>query len=469
MHVGDTRGHFDRDAGAFTGRDDLRLFMRDALRGYERTREATTARFADHALGRHIASAIKWEAIEGLDRHLDEFARRLEARGAKVCWASSAAEARDYIVGLARDRGARRIVKSKCMTTEEIELNAALEAAGCEVTESDLGEYIVQIRGEGPFHFVFPAMHLKRGEISADFVRHLGTEPTDSPEELTMIARRTLREKFLAADMGITGANFGVAETGMVSVTENEGNARLTLALPRIHVVVMGIEKILPRLEDLALFLPLLATAGTGQLITCYNSLVGGPRQPGESDGPEEMHVVLLDNGRTRLLADPEARDALRCIRCGACLNACPVYKNIGGHAYGTPYQGPIGSVIMPRLRALEEWQHLSFASSLCGACTETCPLGIDLHHQLLRNRHLAAQAAGSSAWRLAFRAFAFVARRPLLYRFAVAAARPLLRIFGRGGFGSVNPLRAWTATRDLPPAPTATFRSYWEKRHPES
>jgi len=217
-------------------------------------------------------------------------------------------------------------------------------------------------------------MHLTRGDISELFTHELGSAPTQNPEDLTMIARRVLRQKYINADVGLTGANFAIAETGMISITENEGNARLTAALPKVMITLLGIEKVLPRLEDLALFLPMLATAGTGQPLTCYNSLYGGPRQTGESDGPEEFHVILLDNHRTELLADAEQRDALHCIRCGACLNVCPIFRNVGGHTYGTTYSGPIGSVITPHLRGLQDWKHLSYASSLCGACTETCP-----------------------------------------------------------------------------------------------
>src|SRR5512133_965972 len=260
-------------------------------------------------------------------------------------------------------------------------------------------------------------MDLRRGEISEMFAGELGDCPTDNPEDLTMIARRVLREKYITADIGFTGANFAVAETGMVSITENEGNARLTAALPKVMVTLLGIEKVLPRLEDLALFLPMLATMGTGQALTCYNSLYGGPRQPGETDGPEEFHVILLDNQRTALLADAEQRDSLHCIRCGACLNVCPVYRNIGGHTYGTTYSGPIGSVITPHFRGLQEWKHLSFASSLCGACTETCPVKIDLHHHLLQNRRNAIRQQPTWWERLAFKAFAKVINSPSVYQ----------------------------------------------------
>jgi L-lactate dehydrogenase complex protein LldF len=308
-------------------------------------------------------------------------------------------------------------------------------------------------------------MHLKRDEISALFERELGTAKTDSPEELTMIARRFLRQHYINADMGISGGNFIVAETGMISITENEGNARLTTALPKIHVALIGIEKILPRLADLSLFLPMLATAGTGQQITCYNSMYGGPRQPGEVDGPEEFHVVLLDNHRTRLLADPEQRDALHCIRCGACLNVCPIFKNIGGHAYGTTYQGPIGSVITPHFRGLQDWKHLSGASSLCGACTEACPVKIDIHHHLLQNRRNAV--AEKKIWweRFIWWGFRHLMKRPWAYKMAIRLA-PLGQMFHPLVLGTeADPVQSWTKTRDFPEAAPQSFHDWWQTR----
>src|SRR3954468_13928886 len=369
-----------------------RDIVQTALRKYEIVRDKSRGAFQDYRAARQAAAETKWEALNHLDKYLAEFADKLEARGTKVHWASTAQQARDIILGIIREKKARSIVKSKAMTSEEIHLNEALEGAGFQVVESDWGEFIVQLRKEPPYHIVFPAMHLTRGDISELFTRELGSAPTQNPEDLTMIARQALRQKYITADVGLTGANFAIAETGMISITENEGNARLTAALPKTMITLVGIEKVLPRLEDLALFLPMLATAGTGQAITCYNSMYGGPRQPGEADGPEEYHVVLLDNSRTRLLADAEQRDALHCIRCGACLNVCPIYKNVGGHTYGTTYSGPIGSVITPHLRGLQNWKHLSYASSLCGACTEACPVKIDLHHHLLQNRRNAAK-----------------------------------------------------------------------------
>jgi len=446
---------------------DLRQrdWIQSALSGYYARRDECEHRFQSWSGARDAAADLKWEAVNHLDRYLDEFASRLEARGTRVFWAPDAQAARDYIVGVAREHKVRSIIKSKSMTAEEIHLNEALEQAGLEVVESDLGEYIVQLRREPPYHLVFPAMHLTRQQISDLFHDRLGSEPTNNPEKLTMIARRVMRRKYCEADMGISGANFAIAETGMISITENEGNARLTTSLPKIHVAIVGIEKVLPKLSDLALFLPMLATAGAGQPITCYNTLYGGPRQPGEPDGPEEFHVVLLDNRRTELLADAEQRDALHCIRCGACLNVCPVFKNVGGHSYGTTYQGPIGSVITPHLRGLQDWKHLSQASSLCGACTETCPVKINLHHHLLHNRRNVMRARPVFREKLLPITFAFVMRRPALYQFMARLGRiaqPLQRLV-QGTL--LDPLRAWTKTRSFPPLAEKSFREQWRER----
>jgi L-lactate dehydrogenase complex protein LldF len=463
--VSSALGPFKRALQSVTRDRAYRQWMQSALAEYEAVRAGTQARFGDWEAARRGAASIKWQAIEQLDVHLEQFASNLEARGTKVFWAKSGEEAGAYVLDVIRAHNARTIVKSKCMTSEEIHLNELLAREGYDVVESDLGEFIVQLREEPPYHFVFPAMHLKREEISSVFQDKLGSEPTGDPEALTMIARRVLRRKYIEADVGFTGANFGVAETGMISITENEGNARLTMSLPKVHIALMGIEKVLPRMEDLALFLPMLATAGTGQALTCYNSLIGGPRQPDEPDGPEEFHVVLLDNRRTRLLADSQQRDALRCIRCGACLNVCPIFKNIGGHSYGTTYQGPIGSVITPHLRGLQEWKHLSQASSLCGACTETCPVKIDLHKHLLRSRQDAASAYPGWRQKSLFRLFAFVMRRPALYRAADKIGRLLLRLSGPIEGTWLDPLGAWRRTRSLPQPAKRSFKDYWKTR----
>ncbi len=456
---------FKKDAGKLTRDLEHRRRIHVALNKYQAARNSRQSAFQSWEEARTAAAEVKYEAVNRLDQHLLDFARRFEARGGKVHWASSAAQARQIIVQIIQQRNARSIVKSKAMTTEEIHLNEALEKAGFKVIESDLGEYIVQLRKEAPYHFVFPAMHLTRGEISELFERELGTAPTDNPEELTMIARRVLRKHYITADVGITGGNFAIAETGMISITENEGNARLTAALPKTMISVMGIEKVLPQMKDLALFLPLLATAGAGQAMTCYNSMYGGPRQADECDGPEEFHVVLLDNNRTQILADPEQRDTLHCIRCGACLNVCPIYRNVGGHTYGTTYQGPIGSVITPHLRGLQTWKHLSGASSLCGACTETCPVKIDLHHHLLHNRRNAATEKPVWWERTAWQIAGFVLNHPLLFRLAGRFARIAQYVHPVVKSTLLDPARAWSSSRELPRVAKRSFADYWNSR----
>ena len=288
---------------------------------------------------------------------------------------------------ISKERNCKIIVKSKSMVTEEIHLNQFLEKNGIESVETDLGEYIQQLDGEPPYHIVTPAMHKSKEDVAKLFSNKLGTSPKLTPEELTLVARHNLREKFVQAEIGITGANFIISDIGAIALTENEGNARLTTAWPKTHIVIVGIEKMIPSVSDLALMWPLLSTYGTGQKMTVYSSILSGPRQPGETDGPEEMFVILLDNNRTNILADKVQRESLYCIRCGACLNVCPIYKNIGGHTYGTTYSGPIGSVISPNLNGMEEYKHLSYASSLCGACTEVCPVKINIHGLLLVNR----------------------------------------------------------------------------------
>jgi L-lactate dehydrogenase complex protein LldF len=456
---------FEQDTARVTADLVHRERIRSAMGKYDVTRRATQSAFTDWEQARQTAADTKWSAINHLDQHLLEFEKNATARGTQVHWARDAAEARQIILDIVRAQNARHIIKSKVMTSEEIHLNDALEAAGYGVIESDLGEFIQQLKHEAPYHFVFPCMHLSREEISDLFENTLKTAPTHDPEELTMIARRWLRDKYLQADVGITGANFIVADTGMISITENEGNARLTAALPKTMISLVGIEKVIPRLADLALFLPMLATAGTGQPLTCYNTAYGGPRQPDEPDGPDAWHVVLIDNHRTTLLADPEQRDALHCIRCGACLNVCPIFKNIGGLSYGTTYQGPIGSVITPHLRGLQDWKHLSSASSLCGACTATCPVKIDLHHHLLHNRRNAATENPSTLETLLWHAYARLVNYPSLFRLLIKLTRPLQKLHPLIARTLLDPARAWTQSRSLPDLPDQTFRDLWAKR----
>ena len=362
--------------------------------------------FADVHLARERAKNIKWKAIETLDKQLEQFESMIMKRGAKVIWAEDGQQALDAIQKICEEKKCKTIVKSKSMVTEEIHLNDFLEKNGIESVETDLGEYIQQLDGEPPYHIVTPAMHKSKEDVAKLFAEKLGTDPKATPEQLTLVARNILREKYVQAEIGITGANFIISDIGAVAVTENEGNARLSCAWPKTHIVIVGIEKMVPSMNDLALFWPLLATYGTGQRVTVYNTIIAGPKQENEKDGPEEMYVILLDNGRTNILANEKQRESLYCIRCGACLNACPVYKNVGGHTYSTPYSGPIGSVITPHLKPLGEWKHLSYASSLCGNCTEVCAVKINLHELLLENRHEAVEEGYSSfgermAWKM--------------------------------------------------------------------
>jgi L-lactate dehydrogenase complex protein LldF len=362
--------------------------------------------FADVNIAREKAKNIKWKAIETLDKQLENFEATITKRGAKVIWAEDSQQALDAILKICKEKKCKTLVKSKSMVTEEIHLNAFLEKNGIESVETDLGEYIQQLDGEPPYHIVTPAMHKSKEDVARLFAEKLGTDPKATPEQLTLTARVRLREKYVQAEVGVTGANFIIADIGGIAITENEGNGRLSCSWPKTHIVIVGIEKIIPSVTDLGLFWPLLSTYGTGQKITVYNTIISGPRQENETDGPTEMYVILLDNGRTNLLANEKQRESLYCIRCGACLNACPVYKNIGGHTYETAYTGPIGSVITPQLKEMGDWKHLSYASSLCGNCTEVCAVKINLHELLLENRHEAVDEGHSSfgermAWKM--------------------------------------------------------------------
>ena len=358
-------------------------------------------------LARERAKNTKWRAIETLDQQLEEFELHFSRRGGKVIWAEDSNQAIAEILEICRQKNCRTLVKSKSMVTEEIHLNAALEENGIESVETDLGEYIQQLDGEAPYHIVTPAMHKSKEDVAKLFAEKLGTDPNLTPEQLTGVARNILRKKYVEAEVGVTGANFIISDIGAVAVTENEGNARLSCSFPKTHIVVVGIEKVIPSITDLALFWPLLSTFGTGQNLTVYNTIISGPRQQNETDGPEEMYVILLDNGRTNILKNPKQRESLYCIRCGACLNACPVYKNIGGHTYGATYSGPIGSVITPNLQGMESFKHLSYASSLCGNCTEVCAVKINLHELLLENRYESVEEGLSSfSERMAWKAW---------------------------------------------------------------
>lgn len=405
------------------------------------------------------AHIIKWRVMENLDKLLPEFEANFLRNGGKVIWANDAAEAREEIGKILADAGARTVVKSKSMTTEEIELNEFLTERNIKSIETDLGEYIVQLLGQKPYHIVTPAMHLSLSDIQALFHEHFGTPPAATAQELTLKARELLREQYTTADVGITGGNFLIADTGSVAITENEGNARLSTTFPRIHIAIVGIEKIIPSLNDLDLFWPLLSTHGTGQHLTVYNNIISGPRQENETDGPDEMYVVLLDNGRTNLLAQKDQRQGLYCIRCGACLNACPIYKNVGGHTYNTTYSGPIGSLITPHLRGMAEFKHLSYATSLCGKCSEVCPVNIDIHKMLLLNRRDAvATHLASRTERLVWKGFTYAITKRKLVDFVSGKLKSfLLRNLFR---------KAWGKHRQLPRIADKSFSQQWKEQN---
>jgi len=425
---------------------------------------------------REQAHAIKRHTLENLDYYLEQFEARVTARGGKVVWCKDGGEAVEFLARLAKEKDARLLAKVKSMTSEEIELNEHLQRQGLEVVESDLGEFIVQLGRWRPYHIVAPALNLTRYDVADLFSRTLGVEKETEPENQTKIARRVLREKFLAADVGVSGANFLVADSGAIVLVTNEGNGRMCTTLPPVHVAIAGIEKIIPSAVHLAVFLKLLGRSATGQPLTVYTSFLAGPRRESEIDGPREFYVVLIDNGRTRLLADRSKRESLFCIRCGACLNHCPVYRKIGGHSYPWVYSGPIGSVISPQYRGLGQDSWLPFASSLCGACAEVCPVKIDLPRLLLELRSEIVKNVhrgyASRLEKLAFRFWSWLMRHPRLYEFAGAMAS----VVAGGGDDrrwmprlplapNIGPLAAWTSQRDIPPLPAKSFRQSWRTR----
>ena len=439
----------------------LRVVASDALPDYQELRTQ--------------ANALKRHTIDHLDLYLEQFQKNVEAHGGHIVFCRTAAEVSDFVLALAKERGARLIVKSKSMTTEEIELNEGLEHHGLEAVETDLGEYLLQLAHERPYHIVAPALHKTRYDVADILTARLNAPRETVIEKQTALARNVLREKFLAADIGISGANFLIADSGAVVLVENEGNARLTTTVPKVHIAVAGIEKLIPRAQDLATFLKLLARSATGQLLSVYTSFLSGPRRAGEIDGPDEFYVVLLDNGRTRLLHDPGKRQSLYCIRCGACLNACPVYRKIGGHSFPWVYSGPIGAILTPQFLGVDRESALPFASSLCGACAEVCPVKIeipkvllDLRSDVQRNE---SQARRGRLEKLAFRVFAWVMRHPRAYEMAGRLAASLADS-GEGKWLrqipaplNIGPLRAWLSQRDLPPPPAHSFRQLWRQR----
>jgi len=450
------------------GDQTLQTALKRAVHHFVSGRSNALAQLSDADRLRDQARAIRAKALSRLDELLERLAGQVEAHGGHVCWAEDGTAACRYIADLACERGVRSIVKSKSMAAEEIHLNQALEQAGLEVTETDLGEYIVQLAGETPSHIVAPSVHKTREQVAELFEQHLGLPRTDDIPTMTQAARRALRQRFLQAGMGISGVNFGVADSGAIALVTNEGNGRLTTTVPRIHVAMMGIERVVESLDDLGVMLQVLARSATGQRLSVYTTIIAGPARPGEPDGPEEFHLILLDNGRSRILGGAYA-EALMCIRCGACLNACPVYQSIGGHAYGGVYSGPIGAILTPLLEPdLVDVDQLPQASSLCGACQAACPVRIAIPDMLLRLR---ADAVGHGhagvAERAAIASWRALMMNPALYRAGGQLASIGTRLMARRGqLGWLPPpLSAWTNMRDFPAFAAQSFNDIWEQR----
>jgi len=455
---------FRRRAGSALGDKHLQEALTIATTKFIGLRRDAFDEFPEGERLRDLAREIKEATLQHLDRYVEQLIDSVERLGGHVHYATTPEEARRVVLDIAARTGARMAVKSKSMASEEIHLNEALEAAGVIPIETDLGEYIIQLAHERPSHIIAPAIHKTKGQVADLFAKELKREVAADPEELTRIARVELRQKFLEADLGITGANFAVADTGTVVLVTNEGNGRMVTSLPRVHVAVMGVEKVVPSMTDLMVFLQILAKSATGQKLSVYTTLVRGPRRPGELEGPDEFHLVLLDNGRIRQIAGP-LREALYCLRCGACLNVCPVYRQIGGHAYGHTYPGPIGILLTAMLEGTGSVKELAHASSLCGACADACPVRIDIPKMLIElRREVDEQKIAPWIERVTFKLLAQVLVRPALYRLAARVGRVLQRPFARGGTISGLPLFLddWTRTRDLPPVAARTFQERW-------
>lgn len=435
-----------------------RKTIRFNMSKYDAAVEEGKKQYQNLPLARQRAAFLKRKVIRDLENYLTTFESNFRKNGGKVIWASDAKDAIKQILDVLQKSEVKKLVKSKSMISEEIEFNEALSKKNIESIETDLGEYIVQVKGEKPYHIVTPAMHLSKEDIALLFHEKFNTDKDATPEQLTSFVREILREKFTSAGAGVTGANFLLADTGSVCITENEGNGMMSVSFPKIHIAIAGIEKIIPSIEDLDLFWPLLASHGTGQNITVYNSIISGPKKENETDGPEEMIVVLLDNNRTKILEKEQQYLSLTCIRCGACLNACPVYRNIGGHTYNTPYSGPIGSVISPHMMGMKNYKHLSFASSLCGKCTEVCPVNIPLHDFLLENRKDSVKeghAKGMEKFGMRSATKALKSRKLMNYGGG-------MKNFAMKRFFK----KSWGPRRDLPHVQKKTFNKIWKERN---
>ena len=447
--------------------------LRGLYSGFNQGRVREAAATPDWEDLRERARRIKAHTIENLDYYLEMAADNVEKAGGKVFFASDAAAASKYVLDLARDRGVRTVIKGKSMLSEEMGLNEQLEKQEIEAVETDLGEYIIQLAGQTPYHIIVPAIHMTAGQVSEVFEDKLGIEPTTNIDTLATVARTRLREKFIQADMGITGGNFLIAETGTLTLVTNEGNGRMSSSMPRIHVAIMGMEKVIPSMEDMAPFLRLLIRSATAQRITSYVTMVTGRRMEDEEDGPDEFHLVIVDNGRSKILADPHMREALYCLRCGACLNACPVYRKVGGHAYGWVYSGPIGAIVTPMLTNVPDSKDLPYASSLCGACREACPVKIDIPRMLLYLRselmegntnpaHKKPEPGEAAAMKGMRIALSSPTAMKLANRVGRVAQSPLMR---GGKMASLpGPLAGWTKYRTFPAVASEPFRDRWKK-----
>lgn len=469
---------FDRNARAALQDTQLRGALKNLAVTFGERRKSAIATVENWEGLRDKARAIKDETLLHLDKYLAEFSENAEKAGAKIHWARDGKEACAIVLRLLKEREATKIVKAKSMAAEEIHLNAALEKEGINPIETDLGEWIIQLANETPSHIVVPAIHKTKGQIADLFTEKVGIEKTEDVDVLTKTARRILRSRFAESEVGISGVNFGVAETGTILILENEGNIRLTTSLPKTHIAVMGIEKVIPKFTDLDVLLKLLPRSGTGQRLTTYQSLITGTKRNQSDEGPEEVHIILMDNGRSRMLAHPTTRQSLACIRCGACLNACPVYQAVGGHAYGSVYPGPIGAVITPQLIGIGKTKQLPYASSLCGACREVCPVKIDIPELLLHLRAEIAEGTKETSThkfseKIAFGFYSFAWSRPMFYKLGTRISRLMQKFVAKDdkigeqkGLLSklVPPLEAWTAWRDAPTVALKSFREIWNE-----
>ncbi|MGH7884743.1 MAG: LutB/LldF family L-lactate oxidation iron-sulfur protein [Thermodesulfobacteriota bacterium] len=440
-----------------TSTDRFRLARKNAIEQVENWEELRAA-----------AREIKKEVIDNLDKYLVQLEESVKRVGGEVHWARDAHEASKIIIDIAKENGVKRVVKSKSMATEEIELNSEFSHNGIKSVETDLGEYILQISNDHPFHIITPAIHKTKDDIARLFSEKFNIPKYDDPQKITDFARSKLRDEFLSADMGVSGVNFAVAETGTIVIVENEGNARLSTTVPKIHVALMGIEKIVPEFGHLSIFLSLLARSATGQGSSTYVSLITGPKRKGDIDGPFQFHLVLLDNGRSDILKSDELRESLYCIRCGACLNICPVYRQVGGHSYSNVYSGPIGAIITPQLESSKEKKDLPFASSLCGACKDVCPVKINFPHVLLslRNKIKSKESSAISKFeKLNFVIWKLITKNPKLYNLFNNIAAILQKLFKKDEKLQKlpYPFSNWTKERDFPVIADIPFRKRWE------